>query len=81
MKMRELCQRLISEARRDIQSGGGDGGEPQRQGSRGLPPGAFVRHLLQADSKLLGRPFTDEEVPRRPGALYSCSPRRARSQS
>ncbi len=71
MKMRELCQRLISDARRDIQSGGGGGnGAPPWQGSRGLPPGAFVRHLLQADSKLLGRPFTDEEVLRRPGTLF-----------
>ena len=71
MKTRELCQRLISEARRDIQSSGGDDGAPHHQGSRGLPAGAFVRHLLQADSKLLGRPFTDEEVPGRPGSLPS----------
>lgn len=30
--------------------------------ARSLPAGAFVRHLLQADNTLMGRPFTDEEV-------------------
>lgn len=58
--MRALCQQLISDARTDIE--GSVKTSEQRPSARGLPAGAFVRHLLQADSKVLGRPFTDDEV-------------------
>ena len=61
-KIRELCARLIRDARADIGSGRTKLATKQGRGPRGLPAGAFVHHLLQADSTLLGRPFTDDEA-------------------
>lgn len=60
--MRALCARLIKDARADIQTGRTKLATKQGRGPRGLPAGAFVHHLLQADSTLLGRPFTDDEA-------------------
>ena len=61
-KMRELCARLIRDARAGIEDGRMGADTARRADSRGLPAGAFVQHMLLSDNKLLGRPFTDEEV-------------------
>lgn len=60
--MRELCARLIREARTGIEGNRLGADAARRTGSRGLPAGAFVQHMLLSDNKLLGRPFTDDEV-------------------
>ena len=85
---RDLCYRLIGEAKQQLQAqapaGGASGSSraaagrvstPEKAagpGSRaaaaagsGQPPSrapGFITHLLQCDSKVLGRPLTDVEV-------------------
>lgn len=65
-RMREICSKMVDEARAKMASeaaAGSDGGaEKSKQNKGGLPPGGFVQHLLRADNKLLNRPFTNAEI-------------------
>lgn len=72
-KMRDICFDLVDESRAKLAATSVAGADantdstnehvsPTKNNKRGLPPGGFVQHLLQADNKLLDRPFTNTEI-------------------